>query len=83
MFVTLYLIFAYVCGVATIIDAVRRPQAQWVAADRDRTWWVGGIVVCTLFAVGPIIGLVYLVGVVPGFAREQRYDTDSFKKRPY
>jgi hypothetical protein len=79
--VTLYLFFAYACGAAAIVDALRRPQAQWVAADRNRSWWAGTMIVCTLFGLGPVIGLIYLLAVAPGFSREQRYDTGGFEKR--
>lgn len=79
---TMYLVFAYLCGAAAVFDALRRPQAAWVAADRNRSFWVVLIVGVSLFALGPVIGAVYLVAVVPGFSRQSRYDTGGFEKRP-
>ena len=78
---TLYMVFSCLCGALAVFDAYRRPQSQWVAADRDRSWWTMMIVMLSLFALGPVIGLVYLVALVPRFSRESGYETDGFEKR--
>jgi hypothetical protein len=77
---TAYLIVSWLCGVAVVVDAVRRPHAQWVAADRDRGWWVATIVACSIFGLGPMAAGTYLVAIVPGFSRAAGYDSGEFRK---
>lgn len=51
-----------------LIDQMRRPEAAWLAADRDRGWWAISTVTCGLVALGVPMTLIYLIGVVPRFA---------------
>jgi hypothetical protein len=65
-----------------IVDGMRRPESEWLAADRDRAWWMGIIGMLGLCGLG-ILGLVaYGAGVLPrlGRATGQRSD-DAFRKR--
>jgi hypothetical protein len=75
-----YLIFSGLCGAAAVFDALRRPHGQWVAADRNRGWWVTTIVTCGVFGLGPIVGAIYLLAIVPGFSRSHSYDASEFRK---
>jgi hypothetical protein len=76
-----YYILSCVCGVAVIVDALRRSSTQWIAADRDRSFWITmSTILSFFFPVGPLIGLIYLVGVVPRFSRKAQYDTQRYRK---
>lgn len=74
------LVISYLAGIVTVIDMVRRPQSAWVAADRDRTWWVSGGVILSVFACGLIVAIAYAVAVLPHFSSETGVDHD-FRKR--
>jgi hypothetical protein len=55
-----------------LVDAVRRPVVAWVAADRNKGWWVGALVVSAMIVIpAPVIVPAYLLGVLPMFPRGQ------------
>jgi hypothetical protein len=77
----LYYVFSCICGVAVLVDTFRRPHTQWVAADRNRGWWVGLIFILSfLVALGPLMGLIYLSAIAPRFSKETDYDIERFRK---
>lgn len=62
-----------------LIDAARRPTAQWAEADRDKGYWVTSLVMSGILVL-PAVVLVpaYLIGVLPRFASTtQRERTPS------
>lgn len=62
-----WLMVAYPVGVAAIVHSATRARSEWVAADRDRGWWLGLLVTGTFLAAGPLVALAYGLGVVPRF----------------
>lgn len=51
-------------GALGIVDACLHSQSEWVAADRDRSYWV-----VMLFFFGPVAAVCYAVGVRGRFGR--------------
>jgi hypothetical protein len=50
----------------TLLHAVSRPASSWAAADRDKTWWVAGLVFSMLFVLFALfIVPAYLLAVAP------------------
>jgi hypothetical protein len=49
-------------GIFAALDAIRRPSSAWVAADRDKGWWVTGLICFSWFGVvtAPLYALVLL-----------------------
>ena len=47
-------------GWVAAVDCLRRPHLQWVAADRQRAFWV-----VMLIFLGPLMVWIYLIGVLP------------------
>jgi hypothetical protein len=79
--IVVYYVISCICGIAIIVDALRRPSTQWVSADRDRSYWVMLVAAFSfLIPVGPLMGLIYLIGVLPRFSREADYDVQRFRK---
>jgi len=79
-------LFWIATGVLTI-DAWRRPRTQWVAADRNRGWWLSGLTVSSIMLI-PAVFFVpgYLFGVLPVFASgggntRVRSNVDEFRRR--
>jgi len=68
-----------IAAAITVADQLRRPHSQWIAADRDRSYWVSCTVVAGLFACGLVAALVYAIGVLPRFARGPASDA-AFSK---
>ena len=62
-------LLSIVVGGVAVIDCLRRPQSEWVTADRARSAWVTWIVLGAIFCLGVPMGVVYLVAVVPRFGR--------------
>lgn len=69
------------CAALVFVDALRRPQSTWFAADRDRGWWLATVGVMGVFGLGPLGLLAYAIGVLPrlGGDSRQRVD-DAFRK---
>lgn len=80
-------VFWIVTGVLTV-DAWRRERTQWVAADRNRGWWLAGLTVSSVMLL-PAIFFVpgYLFGVLPAFGGNSggsgrtRSNVDEFRRR--
>jgi hypothetical protein len=55
-------------GILTALDAIRRPSSAWVVADRDKGWWVTGLICfCWLGVVtAPFYGIVLLPRLMGG-----------------
>lgn len=80
-FVTLFWIFTLLLTV----DAFRRPRELWVAADRNRTWWLSGLVVSSVILLPAVVFVPgYLLGVLPAFASggsaKVAVDVDEFRR---
>jgi hypothetical protein len=78
--ITGILIISYLAAAAALGDQLRRPASAWVAADRNRGWWIATTTVFGLFACGIVIAPAYLLGVVPRFGNHLAVD-DAFRKR--
>jgi hypothetical protein len=78
---TVYWVFSCLCGALLVFDVYRRPASKWVAADRNRGFWATAIVLMSLFGLGPVIGVVYLVALVPRLSRDDGYASGGFEKR--
>jgi hypothetical protein len=59
-------------SVWALVDAVVRPSWAFQSAGRSKTLWVV-LEIVGLFFCGPVLALIYLVGIRPGVARQQRY----------
>ena len=61
-----------------LIHALTRPQRAWIAADRNKGYWVGSLAIGILVGwAGFISAIAYLVGAVPGMSRavtDRRFD---------
>jgi predicted PurR-regulated permease PerM len=68
------LVFFWVVTGAAFLDVCRRPSVEWVAADRNRAFWLVMLVVLNI--VGAVF---YLLLVVPQFPREQQVDSAFLK----
>ncbi len=82
---TFFAIFYIPTWIATL-DAMRRPQHQWVAAGLNRSWWRIYLVMSSIFGItGPILTLAYVFGCLPKFgsgsARVNRSNVNEFQRR--
>lgn len=51
-----------------VLDAVRRTQAEWAEADRDKGYWVTSLVVSGVLALPALVFVPgYVFGVLPRF----------------
>ncbi|MEQ1702327.1 MAG: hypothetical protein ABMA25_19630 [Ilumatobacteraceae bacterium] len=76
----------WIVTVIVTIDAWRRPRTQWLAADRNRGWWLSGLTVSSLMLLPAIVFVpAYLFGVLPVFASPRasagRSAVDEFRRR--
>lgn len=77
---TAVVVSGYLITVGALIDAVRRPSYDWVVADRNRGYWIGGLVFGLLFLpVGIALAIGYAVGVLPRLGQPAESD---FRRRP-
>ena len=58
---------------AGVIDAARRPASQWVAADRNRAFWIVMMVFLNILGV-----VAYVIAVVPRFSGGADVSDQSF-----
>lgn len=78
---TALIVVCYLITIAAVIDAVRRPSYAWVEADRNRAYWVSGLVFGLLFLpVGILLAIAYAVGVLPRMTESA--GSDAFRRRP-
>jgi len=73
------IVISYLAGLGALVDQIRRPASQWVAADRNRGAWISATVLCGFPACGLLVALVYLMGVLPRFSADDRVDA-AFRK---
>lgn len=66
---TVLWILSLLAGGLTAIDQLRRPASQWVAADRDRSFWVTMTVLGGLLYLGIVAAIVYAVTLLPLLGR--------------
>jgi hypothetical protein len=64
---TYWIASSYAIGIALVVDQLRRPQAEWEAAGRNRRFWVALSLILGFHALGQYAAIGYLVGVVPRF----------------
>ena len=64
-FLFLLLVPFLLLAVWAVMDALIRPDSEWMAADQNKTAWVIALLVgpVVLFPVGIMVPLVYLVGI--------------------
>lgn len=48
---------SFIWWIVAVIDAVKRPEAEWAAAQQDRTLWLLGLILGG-FIVSPLIATV-------------------------
>ena len=83
--IALVMILGYACGIGATIHAFAQPHSRWVAADRNRGWWLISMIGFTIFGItGYVVAAVYLIGVVPRFGAtsDNSFQKDNaFQKR--
>ena len=64
-FLFLLLVPFLILAIWAVMDALIRPDSHWAAADQNKTAWVIGLLAgpVTLFPVGIMVPLVYLVAI--------------------
>lgn len=85
--VTPFIVLFWIATVIATFDALRRPAAAWVAADRGRGFWVTGLVISSLMLFPAIVFLpAYVVGVLPWMSGGKRpaggVKTSGSRSRP-
>jgi len=64
--------------VAFAVDAARRPESVWAAADRRKGYWVAVLAIFGFIAFIP-----YVIGVLPRLMQAGReHGGNAFEKRP-
>ena len=66
--ITFLVILSYASGIVAILHGLAKPASEWVAADRNRGYWLTMMVTGTVVGVGLIATAFYVVGVVPRYA---------------
>ncbi|MFD7154245.1 hypothetical protein ACFV9C_06595 [Kribbella sp. NPDC059898] len=78
---TAALVVGYLVTIGAVVDAARRPSYAWVVADRNRGYWIGGLVFGLLLVpVGVAMAIGYVVGVVPRLGGSS--DSGPFRRQP-
>jgi hypothetical protein len=72
---------SYVTALVALADEIRRPASAWVAADRNRGFWITITIVLGLLGCGVLVAVAYLLIVIPGFAAGDRVDSAFRKQR--
>ena len=80
------LAISFLVGLATVIDIFRRPQLEWVKADRNRGYWKFLAILLGLFGMGLIVGVAYAILVLPRFgssgpSTSDDYSNDDFRRQ--
>jgi hypothetical protein len=55
----IYLYISWACGGLILIDGMLRPEAAWVRAGRDRTFWMAWLAFASFVFLGPLALLFY------------------------
>jgi hypothetical protein len=79
--ITAIWIISLLSGGLALGDQLRRPASEWVAADRDRGYWVMVTVIGSLFCLGLVAAVAYGISVVPRFGTAGGPDHE-FRKQP-
>jgi uncharacterized iron-regulated membrane protein len=79
--VTAIWIISLLSGGVALGDQLRRPASEWVAADRDRSYWVSLTAIGSLFCLGLVAAIAYLMSVVPHLGGAGGPDK-AFRKQP-
>lgn len=59
-------VVCYVVNAAVFVYALTRPSSAWLAADRNRTFWLALLAIIGLMGVlGIAADVAFLVGVLP------------------
>ena len=74
---TAYIWISVACGAVIVIDGLRQPQSAWVAADRNRFFWLFWLGFASILALGPLALLFYVLRLRPRFAAA---GGDAFRK---
>ncbi len=77
---TAILVVSYLVGAAVLFDALRRPAASWVAADRERGFWLGVLGALSVFGLGLVAAALSLCFLVPAFARTASAHSGDFQR---
>jgi hypothetical protein len=65
-----------------VFDALAHSELEWAAADRNKFYWVGTLIVTGFFLVLAPIGILgYLLGVRPRFSNSADLPGSEFIKR--
>lgn len=72
------LVISFLAGLATAIDIFRRPQHEWVKADRNRGYWKFLAILLVLFGMGLLFGVAYAILVLPRFRSSGPVTSDDF-----
>jgi len=73
---TAVLVASYIVNAIVFIYAVNVPSSRWLAADRNKSFWVLLIGVVGLAAVaGIVVDIAFFIGVVPRFGPSASPDT--------
>jgi hypothetical protein len=79
--ITAIWIISLLSGGLALGDQLRRPASEWVAADRDRNYWVTVTVIGSLFCLGVVAAIAYAISVMPRFGTGGGPD-HGFRKQP-
>lgn len=62
------IVVSYLINAIVFVYAIGVPSARWLAADRDKYFWVVLIGILGLTSVGGlVVDVVFFIGVVPRF----------------
>jgi hypothetical protein len=79
---TTVIVLGYAATLCALVDGARRSSYAWVEADRNRGYWLSGLVFGLLMLpVGVAMALGYAVAVLPRVARSSRSEADAFRRR--
>lgn len=63
---TVFVVISYIANAAVFLFAVTRPSSAWLAADRNRAFWLPLLAIIGLMGVlGLAADVAFLVGVLP------------------
>ena len=80
---TVRAVFYILWGVTILcaIDAIRRPRFDWAAADRNRGWWISGLIVSSVLLLPAVVFTTgYIFGVLPALSSRSASSSDDFQR---
>lgn len=73
-----FLVICYIANAIVFVYALTRPSAAWLAADRNRGFWITIIAMCgVLGAVGLAADVAFVLLVLPRLLRGVSADTSE------